>query len=130
MKFTNIRKASSLIAMIVIMCGFAFQSSAQTNMAGSWAMEVSTDQGRTTPELTLTKDGMKLSGSYSSDTLGNNQVSGTVDGNNVTMSFNANLQGQSVPVIYKGTVDGEGIWSGTIDIAGGLLSGTFKGQKK
>jgi bacillopeptidase F (M6 metalloprotease family) len=53
-----------------------------------------------------------------------------VDGSNVTVSFEADLQGQSAPVSYKGTVDEEGVWSGTLDIAGGLLTGTFKAKKK
>ncbi|MEX0964534.1 MAG: hypothetical protein WDZ52_10905 [Pseudohongiellaceae bacterium] len=106
------------------------QASAQTDMAGAWALEVSTDAGTTMPALTLAQDGMKLTGHYSSDTLRANEVTGTIDGNNVTISFDANLQGQSAPVVYKGSVDAEGVWSGTIDIAGGLLTGTFKGKKK
>lgn len=130
MRLTDIRLAGTLIATVTIMLAVISQSSAQTNMAGSWALEVSTDQGITMPELTLAQDGMKLTGSYSSDTLGNNDVTGMVDGSNVTVSFEANLQGQSASVVYRGTVDGEGIWSGTIDIAGGLLTGTFKGKKK
>jgi hypothetical protein len=106
------------------------QSSAQTNMTGSWALEVSSDQGITTPALTLVQEGMKLTGHYSSDTLGENDITGMVDGSNVTISFDADLQGQSAPVIYKGTVDEEGVWSGTLDIAGGMLTGTFKAEKK
>ena len=37
---------------------------------------------------------------------------------------------QSGPSSYTGTVDEEGVWSGTLDIAGGLLTGTFKAKKK
>jgi len=129
MRLTTIRFAGTLIAAVTIMFAVISQSSAQTNMAGSWSLEVTTDQGTTMPELTIAQDGMKLTGSYSSDTLGENEISGTVDGSNVTISFEADLQGQSAPVVYIGTVDGEGVWSGTIDIAGGLLTGTFKGEK-
>ena len=64
------------------------------------------------------------------DTLGENDIAGMVEGSNVTISFDADLQGQSAPVIYKGTVDAEGVWSGTLDIAGGMLTGTFKANKK
>ena len=130
MKLTNIRFAGALVTAVAIMLSVTTQSHAQTNMAGSWTLEVSTSQGTTMPELTLAQDGTKLSGSYSSATLGDSEVSGMVDGNNVTISFEANLQGQSAPVMYKGTVDADGVWSGTIDIAGGMLSGTFTGTKK
>tara|TARA_B100000929_G_scaffold46081_2_gene32780 strand:+ start:94 stop:432 length:339 start_codon:yes stop_codon:yes gene_type:complete len=106
------------------------QSSGQTNMTGSWILEVSSDQGITMPELTLVQEGMKLTGHYSSDALGENDITGMVDGGNVTVSFEADLQGQSAPVSYKGTVDEEGVWSGTLDIAGGFLTGTFTAKKK
>jgi len=99
-------------------------------MTGSWILEVSSDQGITMPELTLVQEGMKLTGHYSSDALGENDITGMVEGSNVTVSFEADLQGQSAPVSYKGTVDEEGVWSGTLDIAGGLLTGTFKAKKK
>ena len=130
MRLNNIRFAGVLVTAIVIMFAVVAQSSAQTNMTGSWALEVSSDQGITTPALTLVQEGMKLTGHYSSDTLGENDITGMVDGSNVTISFDADLQGQSAPVIYKGTVDEEGVWSGTLDIAGGMLTGTFKAEKK
>lgn len=130
MKLYIIRLACTLITAFTVMFTVATQSSAQANMAGSWALEVSTDQGVTMPELTLAQDGMKLTGQYASGTLGENDIVGMVDGNNVTISFEADLQGQSAPVSYTGTVDEEGIWSGTLDIADGLLTGTFKAKKK
>ena len=130
MGLNSLRFAGKLLAAMAVMFMVTAQSSAQTNMSGSWSMEVSTDQGVTMPELTLVQDGMKLTGQYSSYTLGNNNVTGTVDGNNVTISFQADLQGQSAPVVYRGTVDADGVWSGSLDIAGGMLSGTFKGEKK
>lgn len=130
MRLYNIRLAGTVITALAIMFAVVAPSSAQTNMAGSWALEVSTDQGTTMPELTLLQEGMKLTGHYASDTLGENDITGMVDGNNVTISFDADLQGQSAPVSYKGTVDEEGVWSGTLDVAGGLLTGTFKATKK
>ena len=130
MKYGNLRLPSAFLMAMAFLFLAASQASAQTNMAGSWSMEVSTDQGVTTPSLTLVQDGMKLTGQYSSSTLGNSNVTGTVDGNNVTVSFQADMQGQTASVVYKGSVNEQGVWSGTIDIAGGMLTGTFKGTKK
>lgn len=130
MRLNNIRLAGNLVTAIAIMFAVVAQSSAQTNMTGSWILEVSSDQGITMPELALVQEGMKLTGHYSSDALGENDITGTVDGRTVTISFEADLQGQSAPVIYKGTLDDEGVWSGTLDIAGGLLGGTFTAKKK
>ena len=130
MGLNNIRLVGNLVTAIAIMFAVMAQSSAQTNMTGSWILEVSSDQGITMPELTLVQEGMKLTGHYSSDALGENDITGMVDGGNVTVSFEADLQGQSAPVSYKGTVDEEGVWSGTLDIAGGLLTGTFTAKKE
>ena len=130
MGLNNIRLVGNLVTAIAIMFAVVAQSSAQTNMTGSWILEVSSDQGITMPELTLVQEGMKLTGHYSSDALGENDITGMVDGGNVTVSFEADLQGQSAPVSYKGTVDEEGVWSGMLDIAGGLLTGTFTAKKE
>ena len=86
--------------------------------------------GVTMPELTLEQDGMKLTGHYVSEALGANEVTGTVDGNKVTVSFMASLEGVGeASVLYIGTVDDEGVWSGTIDILDGQLTGTFTAKK-
>ena len=129
MRLNTIRFAGSLVTAIAIMLAVVAQSSAQTNMTGAWTLEVSSDQGITMPELTLVQEGMKLTGHYSSDALGENDITGMVNGSTITISFDAELQGQSAPVTYTGTVDEEGVWSGTLDIAGGLLTGTFKANK-
>ena len=52
------------------------------DVAGSWALTVETDVGGTTnPSVTLEQNGATLTGHYSSDTLGEAEVTGTVDGN-------------------------------------------------
>ncbi len=133
MRLNSIRFPRTLImaiSMIAIMFTFTTPSSAQTNMTVSLALEVSSDQGVTMPQLTLVQDGMKLTGDYSSDALGQAKIMGTVDGRTITISFEADLGGQLAPVTYTGTINDEGVWSGTLDIAGGLLQGTFSAKKK
>jgi len=115
----------------VLACGLLWSAGApsaghaQANVAGDWSLSVTTDNGGTTPSMTLEQDGSVLTGRYSSDTLGDQGVRGTVDGNSVTIRFSATLQGQSIPVVYEGTLAEDGSMTGTIDIAGGMLTGTF-----
>jgi hypothetical protein len=99
--------------------------SAQVDVSGNWALEVTTDQSVTTPSVTFVQDGTELSGRYTSEVLGDADVQGTVDGASVSWSFSADLQGQTVPVRYRGTVADDGTMSGTIDIASGMLTGRF-----
>ena len=130
MRLKSIRIGGALIAATALLFAGAQQASAQVMMTGDWTLEVSTDNGVTMPELTLEQDGMKLTGHYVSEALGANEVTGTVDGNKVTVSFMASLEGVGEAwVLYIGTVDDEGVWSGTIDILDGQLTGTFTAKK-
>ena len=130
MRLKSIRIGGALIAATALLFAGAQQASAQVMMTGDWTLEVSTDNGVTMPELTLEQDGMKLTGHYVSEALGANEVTGTVDGNKVTVSFMASLEGVGeASVLYIGTVDGECVCSGTIDILDGQLTGTFTAKK-
>jgi hypothetical protein len=122
--------------MVAVMCVLAMASLAQagqaakTDVTGKWTFTVQTDAGTGTPTVTLKQEGEKLTGHYSSATLGEADLTGTVKGTDVKFSFNADLQGQSVPVTYTATVDGKDSMKGTIDIAGGMATGTFTAKKQ
>tara|TARA_B100000686_G_scaffold31168_1_gene32052 strand:+ start:14967 stop:15308 length:342 start_codon:yes stop_codon:yes gene_type:complete len=103
---------------------------AQVDFAGSWTLSVTTDNGVTNPSLNLQQDGVRLTGRYSSEALGEQNVRGLVDGNDVMIRFNASVQGQSIPVVYRGTLDADGRLTGTIVIADGMLSGTFTATRQ
>ena len=119
--------AAVICALAVTM---AQAGQAKTDVTGAWAFEVTTDAGVGTPNVTLKQDGEKLTGHYSSQTLGEADLTGTVKGNDITFNFQADLGGQSVPVSYKGTIEGGTSMKGTLDIAGGMATGTFTAKKK
>lgn len=95
------------------------------DVAGAWTLEVETDQGVTTPSWVLEQDGTSLTGRYSSDALGENRIRGSVDGSDIVVTFTATVQGQDVPVEYRGSLDDDGVIRGTIDIASGMMQGRF-----
>ena len=99
------------------------------NVTGKWSFTVETGQGSGNPTLTFKQDGEKLTGHYSSQTLGEADFTGTVKGNAIQFTFNANAQGTEIDVAYAGTVDGNTM-KGTVNMAGGQLSGTFSGKKQ
>lgn len=119
--------AGALGATFAVLLCVAGPVEAQTpaDVAGTWALEVTTDNGVTHPTVVLEQDGTELQGSYSSEALGRATVTGSVDGNRVTFSFSGSIQGQAIPVRYTGTVGDDGRLTGTIDIADGMLTGTF-----
>ena len=126
---------SGIRSVIALMLGIALtgapsSAEAQANLEGSWSLSVTTDSGVTNPTLSLQQDGVRLTGSYSSMTLGEHNVRGLVDGNDVTIRFNASMQGQSISVVYEGSLGDDGRLTGTIEIADGMLSGTFTGTRQ
>ena len=130
MQRTRVRLASTLIAATAaIFLAPASPLSAQLNMTGNWAMTVDVDGAISNPELTLEQDGMALTGHYTSAQLGETDVTGSVDGNTVTVTFEVDLQGQLLGGEYTGTVDADGVWSGTFDLSG-FAGGPFTATRQ
>jgi hypothetical protein len=97
------------------------------NVTGDWAFSVQTDQGAGTPTITFKQDGEKLTGKYNGQ-LGQSDLTGTVKGNAIHFTFTIDVQGQSAPVTYDGTVEKDTM-KGKMDIAG-MVNGTFTATKK
>jgi uncharacterized low-complexity protein len=98
------------------------------DIAGTWALSVETSAGTGTPSVQFTQDGETLTGTYSSQVFGEQQVTGTIKGNAITFSFNASIQDAAVTVTYTGTVDGATM-KGKVTL-GDLGEGTFTGEKR
>jgi hypothetical protein len=128
MKNKAIRFASGFSTAAALLIAFAPSLSAQVNMTGQWALEVNVDGAISNPSLTLEQNGNALTGHYVSETLGEADVTGTISGQTVTVTFEANFGGQAAPVMYTGPVDAAGVWTGEFDLAG-LAGGTFTGRK-
>jgi hypothetical protein len=101
---------------------------AKLDINGAWVFEVTIDGAVTgTPTVTFKTEGDKVTGHYSSMTLGENDFTGTLKGSALDFTFNAADIGG---VIYKATVDSSSAMKGTISIADGAVSGTFTGKRK
>lgn len=103
------------------------------NMTGTWKLQVESQTGPATPTLTLAQDGTSLTGHYSSETLGEHDVTGTVNGRHVRVDFSAVIeQLGEAPLTYEGDVSAEGVWSGSLaaDVQGQAFPiGTFTATK-
>ena len=99
------------------------------SLTGAWTVSLQLDSMSATPTLALKQDGEKLSGDYTSEQYGKFPVTGTVRGSDVTITFSMNIQGTSVDVTYKGTIQTDGSLKGTAAY-GDMMSGTFTATKK
>ena len=116
-----------LSLVIALVLGSLSVSAQAPNVTGKWIFDVQTDAGSGTPTITLKQDGEKLTGHYSGQ-LGENDITGTIQGNKITFGFSGDFGGQAAKVTYTGTVEKDTM-KGTVDL-GGMASGTFTGKKQ
>ena len=111
--------------------GFVHYPSAiqATDISGKWLFSVVTDAGTGTPTVTLKQSGDSLTGHYSSQLLGEADLTGSVKGKEFTFSLEASVQGTSVTVTYAGTIESKDSLKGTVDLAG-AASGTFTAKRQ
>jgi hypothetical protein len=118
--------------ILVLLCAAgpaAFTQDKPVDISGAWAFEIQIGGGTTgTPTVTFKQDGEKLTGTYSSQVLGEHQLTGTIKGNAVTFGFQASFDGNAVKVTYTGTVDKDAM-KGDVSF-GDLGGGTFTAKKK
>lgn len=97
------------------------------DVTGTWNMTVETQAGTGNPVFTLKQEGENITGNYKGQ-LGEAPVTGTLKGNELTLSYKISAQGAELEVKYAGVVDGNSV-SGKV-MLGELGEGTFKGTKQ
>jgi hypothetical protein len=120
---------SAVVAAIALALATVISAQQKTDITGAWTFDVKTDAGGGTPTVTFKQDGEKITGHYSSTNLGEADLTGTVKGKDIAFAFDGQVQGQTVPVTYNGTIDTPTTMSGRLSI-GGAVGGTFTGKKK
>jgi hypothetical protein len=101
----------------------------KVDVSGKWIFEVETSAGAGMPTVTFKQDGEKLTGHYSSMTLGEADLTGSVKGRDIVFNFTANVLDMQIPVSYTGTIESKDAMKGKIVITG-LGDGTFTGKRQ
>src|ERR1700733_15207156 len=97
---------TGLGALLAVAAVAFAQLASAADVTGTWIMAVQTGAGSGSPTFILVQKGEALSGSYKGQ-LGEAQVTGTVKGDDVTIEYKVDAQGQSLPVKYSGKTDGK-----------------------
>ena len=97
------------------------------DVTGTWTMTVETSVGSGNPTFTLTQKGEDITGHYKGQ-FGEAPVTGTIKGNQVTLTFTVSVQGQELKTDYVGAVEGDAM-TGRV-IFGSFGEGTFKGTRQ
>jgi hypothetical protein len=95
-------------------------------MTGTWAFEVHHSAGTSTPTVTITQTGEKLSGKYVG-TYGEAVLTGSIKDNKFSFSVDVGTE-QKVTLAYTGTLEGDTV-KGNVTM-GEMGEGTFTGKRK
>jgi hypothetical protein len=95
-------------------------------MTGTWGLEAHHSAGVSTPTVTITQTGEKLTGKYVGS-YGESELTGSIKGQEFTFTVEIGTE-QKVRVVYTGTLDGNTI-KGSMTM-GEMGEGTFTGKRK
>jgi hypothetical protein len=118
MRFFALLVAATLTAPALI--------SAQSGVAGNWAVSFDTPNGAREVTMAMKVDGDALTGTIASE-IGEVPFKGTAKGNTFNVSFNVDTPNGSLAIGITGEVDGDAM-KGTLDYGQG--TGDFTGKRK
>ena len=124
------RKLALVVAVVALIGASSLTGLAQAkiDITGKWVFDVVIEGGGGQPTFTFKQDGEKITGHMSSMTFGEQDITGTLKGQDFLVSFKSDALGADAEVTYKGKVESNDSIKGTFDI-GGLGSGTFTGVR-
>ena len=129
---TTISRRLTALVVAVLVSSAGSVISSQTNkvdVTGVWIFTVESPAGKSNPTLTFKQEGEKLTGQYSSQLMGQADLTGTVKGQAIEFVVSATVQGTAIELKYAGSVDSKDSMKGTLS-AGDFGSGTFTGARK
>jgi hypothetical protein len=134
MRTTSTWRAVSAAAVFaaVFLSGIGALASMQANtvdVTGVWIFSVESPAGKSNPTLTFKQDGETLTGQYSSQLMGQADLTGTVKGQAIEFVVSATVQGTPIELKYTGAVDTKDSMKGTLS-AGDFGNGTFTGARR
>lgn len=99
------------------------------DLTGRWMLAVVTDNGTGYPMLELKQEGDRVTGSYTSNAMGNRSISGTVRGDTLSFTLSASGAGEGVVLTYTARIIGTDSLNGTVDFAG-MGGASFTGKRQ
>jgi len=116
-------------ATVFVMASMLWAQGARADVSGVWTFSVESAAGTSTPTVTFKQDGEKLTGHYSSQLMGEVELTGTIKGQVIDFIVSADVQGTKIDLRYSGTVEGKDSMKGKLS-AGEFGDGTFSAKRK
>jgi hypothetical protein len=119
---------AAFVAAVAISAAIGLAQAAN-DVTGTWLFSVQTRAGQFAPVVTLKQKGGTLTGHQSSQTFGEADFKGSVDGGHVEMVVNTYVEGAAIAISYTGTIENEGAMGGDVDLAW-LGAGTWTARRR
>lgn len=116
-------RALALLGMLLGVGGLLLAA----DVSGKWNFDVQLDAGSGSPTFFFEQAGEKLSGKYQGQ-FGEQKLTGTVKGSSIRFSFTLSQGGESLEVVYEGTIESNGSMKGKVNY-GTMASGTWTAKK-
>lgn len=120
-----------LLLALALLAGTAALATAALvhDLTGRWLLAVVTDNGTGYPVLEITQTGDRITGTYTSNAMGNRSISGTVRGDTVSFTLSASGAGEGVVLTYTARIVTADSLNGTVDFAG-MGGASFTGRRQ
>ncbi len=128
MRGTALRAGAAFVAAVVISAVVGLAQAAD-DVTGTWIFDVQTRAGQFAPIVTLSQKGGKLTGHHSSETFGEADFTGSVDGRHVEMVINTYVEGVAIAIAYTGMIENDKAMAGDVDLAW-LGAGTWTASRQ
>ena len=103
----------ALLAVVASSAAAQSGNGERIDLTGKWALTVTSEGQTGSSEVTLIQRGDSLIGRYSSQTLGDLEVTGRVKGREFAFAYSASFNGQPLSVNVKGIVQAPDSLTGT-----------------
>ena len=113
-------------ALTVLLASVA--GAGEVDVTGAWTFEVETAAGSGSPSFTFKQEGENLTGTYKG-LFGTADLTGTVKGNEIKISFKVDYQGQTFEITYEGKIEDKDTMKGTVKMSE-IGEGTWTGKRQ
>ncbi len=125
---TTIRSIVSVAAVALTAGTLLAAPNMWQDLSGTWAFSVVTENGTGTPTVVIKQDAGKISGTYESRMMGQRAISGTVKGDSLLFTLEANGP-EGIALDFKGVAVSKDSLAGIVDF-GGMGGATFSARRQ
>jgi hypothetical protein len=121
------KKAASVILVLMLVMSFVSVASAQNQAIGSWSFTTISPEGESKSTLVISEDAGKLKAMAKGERGERAYDSVEVKGSDITLVLTISYNGSPMTITYTGKIDKDAM-GGEADF-GGLATGTWSAQK-